>query len=216
MPMINKHANPQAVAEAFAKWFCTWVGSVPVEKSKLTVALSGGSTPKLLFRLWASEYRDRLDWNRVHFFWGDERCVPPEDPESNYGEAKRLFLDSIGIKAENVHRIRGESNPQSEAQRYSREICEHVELGDGNWPIFDLIILGMGNDGHTASIFPNQLALLTSEKICEVASHPVTGQQANYSDGARAEFSRLRRVPDCRSGQKGRFVSGVGTAKWIR
>ena len=174
---IKEYSDQQAVAEAFANWFSSWVGSFSSSKSKITISLSGGSTPKLLFELWADEYRDTLPWNRIHFFWGDERCVPPDNPESNYGEAKRLFLNNIQIRPENVHRIRGESDPQQEAQRYSDEIRAHVELDDDEWPVFDLIILGMGGDGHTASIFPDQMELLRSEKICEVATHPVTGQK---------------------------------------
>ena len=143
----------------------------------MTVALSGGSAPKLLFELWASQYSDTIDWNRIHFFWGDERCVAAEDSESNYGTAKRLWLDPVGIPDTNVHPVQGESDPPTERLRYEKEIKQYVSSNAEGLPEFDLILLGMGTDGHTASIFPHQNQFLKSTKICEVATHPQSGQQ---------------------------------------
>jgi 6-phosphogluconolactonase len=113
---------------------------------------------------------------RFHFWWVDERCVLPSNDESNYKWANELWLKPIGITASNIHRIVGEDIPGIEAIRYSEEMKNYIEM-ENEWPQFELILLGLGDDGHTASIFPNQMDLLTSDKWCEVASHPVSGQK---------------------------------------
>ncbi len=168
-------ADSASLAESFASDFASWVAAQ--SSDSITVALSGGSTPKRLFELWADQYAEEINWSRIQFFWGDERCVPPEDPESNYGVAKELFFDRIAIPSENVHRVRGESAPEQECSRYEREIQQIVRTDENGNPLFDLIILGMGDDGHTASIFPHQSEFLKSRRICEVATHPQSGQQ---------------------------------------
>ncbi len=163
--------NP-SVAAAFAKWLAQWLQG----KSNATIALSGGSTPKLLFQILSEQYADKIDWTTVQLFWGDERCVPPDDEESNFGMTRDLLLKKVDVPRSNIHRVHGEANPQDEALRYSEEIITWVPAGPSGLPQFDLIILGMGSDGHTASIFPHQMELLTSEKICAIAIHPETGQ----------------------------------------
>lgn len=168
-------ADPIALAAAFAADFAAWVEAQ--KQSKITVALSGGSTPKLLFELWAKDYADKIEWSRLHFFWGDERCVPPTDRDSNYGVAKELFFDKIVIPPANVHRVLGESDPDQECSRYESEIAEQVECDGISIPQFDMVILGMGDDGHTASIFPHQSQFLNSGRVCEVATHPESGQK---------------------------------------
>lgn len=174
---IKTYSDNPAVAAAFAADFCDWVSSQPAEKETLTVALSGGSTPKLLFEELAANYSEKIDWKRIHFFWGDERCVPADDAESNYGVAKSLLLNKIEIPAPNVHRVRGEAPPADERVRYEQEIIGFVKKNEHGVPAFDLILLGMGGDGHTASIFPHQIELLDSPNVCEVATHPDSGQQ---------------------------------------
>jgi 6-phosphogluconolactonase len=146
------------------------------ENKTFTVALSGGTTPKMLFQHLAKNHNEATEWNHIHFFWGDERMVPAESKESNFGVAKELFFDRIVINEENIHPIRGDNDPENEAARYSCEIVSYVHE-DGALPSFDLIILGVGEDGHTGSIFPNQLDLMYSDRVCETAEHPVTGQQ---------------------------------------
>ena len=121
-------ADNPAVAASFAEDFGQWVEAQPADKAKLTVALSGGSTPKLLFQELAKKFANQIDWSRVHFFWGDERCVPPDDSESNYGMTKALLLDHINIPAENIHRVLGESDPSDARVRCEQEIRDHVEL----------------------------------------------------------------------------------------
>lgn len=152
------------------------------------IALSGGKTPNLLFTALADKYAVSSVWKDVHFWWVDERMVPPYDPESNYGTAQELLFSRINIPKENVHRIKGENHPHEEALSYSQQIRDSLPVSDG-WPVFDLILLGIGDDGHTASIFPDQLHLLQSDQICEVAIHPqskqkritLTGQTMNAS-----------------------------------
>lgn len=143
---------------------------------QINIALSGGSTPKLLFSVLENKYGKELPWEQVHFFWGDERCVPPHDPESNFGMTSSILLSKISIPHANIHRIIGEDDPEKEAVRYSGEILKFTRRKHG-LPVFEIIILGLGDDGHTASIFPGNTELLTTEKICSVASHPLTGQK---------------------------------------
>jgi len=164
--------TPYILAEKFAEELV----NVATDAGKTScIALSGGSTPELLYSILGSHYSNSVDWANVHFFWGDERCVPPDDPESNFGMTQRTLLKRIVIPDSNIHRILGENEPAGEAARYSREI-EDFTVGRDGLPVFDLVILGLGEDGHTASIFPSNSELLDSESICEVASHPVTFQ----------------------------------------
>ncbi len=168
-------ADPASVAVAFATDFAAWVETQ--KQSKITVALSGGSTPKILFELWARDFADKVDWSRIHFYWGDERCVPADDSDSNYGVAKALFLDKVSIPASNVHHVFGATDPNEERVRYENEIKNEIASDGNSIPRFDLVILGMGADGHTASIFPHESQFLESEKIIEVATHPQSGQK---------------------------------------
>ncbi len=164
--------NKNEVAKAFADF----IVQLTKHRTKVHIALSGGSTPKVLFDLLASNYRTQINWKVIHFWWGDERCVPPDSSDSNYNMTHQHLLQHIDISESQVHRVLGEADPQQEAQRYGdhmhRELSKIHEV-----PVFDLIILGMGSDGHTASIFPHQMDLLREENICAVATHPESGQQ---------------------------------------
>ena len=173
MPVqLHLSLDPSAVAEDFSRFFFEALK----DKDHFTVALSGGSTPKLLFKLWAEQYATAIDWSKIRFFWGDERCVPPNHEESNYGMTKSLLFNHIDIPEENIHRVIGEADPEAEAARYADEIGDNTDSEDG-YPVFDLIILGMGGDGHTASIFPHEMELLEVERFCAVATHPESGQK---------------------------------------
>jgi 6-phosphogluconolactonase len=144
-------------------------------KRAVHVALSGGSTPTLWFEfLAASAFRDSIHWSHIHFWWGDERCVPPENPESNYGTASRLLFQKVNVEEENIHRIHGEEDPQVEKLRLSKELGKRLPIVNG-LPQFDWIILGVGEDGHTASLFPGQYSLNANETVVAVR-HPETGQ----------------------------------------
>jgi len=160
----------------FAEHLISLINKNAKEGIKFNIALSGGNTPKLLFKYLKNNYLKNINWSLVHFYWGDERCVSPESNESNYGHAFNLFLNSEEIPKKNIHRIFGESNPDEEANRYSKLILKNIPT-ENSLPQFDFIMLGLGTDGHTASIFPNQMELLDSNKICEVAAHPENGQK---------------------------------------
>lgn len=144
----------------------------------LLVALSGGHTPKAFFEVLASPpYGDSLPWDKVVFFWGDERCVPPDNDESNFKMTNLSLLSRVKIPAANIHRVLGENPPEEEAVRYAKEIKDNVPSDGNGFPVFDWIFLGMGEDGHTASLFPGAPTLKEKEKICVVAIHPQTGQK---------------------------------------
>ncbi|MBE2898750.1 6-phosphogluconolactonase [Pasteurellaceae bacterium TAE3-ERU1] len=165
-----KFENAQSAVEKIAQELQAY----SQEGRVVNISLSGGSTPKLLFKTLASDYRDSINWANLHFWWGDERCVAPDDEESNYGEVKRLLLDSIIIPAGNIHRIHGEDDPELEAKRFAQEMQEKVPSANG-MPQFDWIILGMGTDGHTASLFPLQVDFDTQE-LAIVAKQPQSQQ----------------------------------------
>ncbi|MCB9258314.1 MAG: 6-phosphogluconolactonase [Ignavibacteriales bacterium] len=166
----------EETVKQFAENLILLIKKSAVENRKFNIALSGGNTPKILFKFLKQNYLQNVDWKNVHFYWGDERCVPAESDESNYGHAFNLFLNSEKIPKENIHRIMGEANAKEEAERYSKLIQNNLK-SENNFPQFDFIMLGLGEDGHTASIFPNQMELLTSAKICDVAEHPISGQK---------------------------------------
>ncbi|NOX67386.1 MAG: 6-phosphogluconolactonase [Chlorobi bacterium] len=146
------------------------------ENKYYSIALSGGKTPIKIFDYLSENFRDKIKWNKIKFFWGDERCVSPTDPESNFKLAKDHLFDQIDVNTTNIFRIRGELDPGNEAKEYSKILEINLPLKNG-YPKFDFILLGLGEDGHTASIFPNQIELFNSTNYCEVAEHPVTGQK---------------------------------------
>ncbi len=156
----------RAAAEAFVR--CA-AESIQVS-ARFAVALSGGSTPASLYALLATDaYARRVDWSRVHLFWGDERCVPPDDPASNYRFARERLLDHVPVPAANLHRIRGEDHPAAAAAVYERELRQAFATPDGPprsapGSRFDLVLLGMGDNGHTASLFPGMAAVHERER----------------------------------------------------
>ena len=173
---MSKKVNVYDSQGAVAKEFADFLVAFAKERQQCTVALSGGSTPKALFQLLATDtYREEVPWENIHFFWGDERCVAPDHSESNFKMTKDFLFDEVPVPEGNIHRILGENEPAEEAVRYGQEINE-VCADRNNLPQFDLVILGMGDDGHTASIFPHQMELLKDENICAVAEHPESGQ----------------------------------------
>lgn len=142
---------------------------------RFDIVLSGGKSPVKLYKRLAEKYAAKIPWERIHFWWGDERCVPPDNENSNFKMANDVLLSRVPVPQTNIHRIRGERNPEEEALRYSEEIRKNLNFRGEN-PVFDLVLLGLGEDGHTASIFPDQLELFEEEKTCAVSRHPITGQ----------------------------------------
>lgn len=163
-----------------AAMFCEFFAGIVNERIErigfATVALSGGRTPDRIFELLSADYGDKINWPKVLVFWADERCVPPEDAESNYGRAKKLLLDNVGLDPSNIFRVRGENNPESEAERYESVIESNLRILNGI-PSFDLILLGVGEDGHTASIFPGNEDLFNTDRSVAVTAHPATGRR---------------------------------------
>lgn len=175
-PIIFIFKDSGNLARDLARRICSLVGETREPGRKFNLALSGGSTPRKLFQELAKTCLDPGTWDDVRFFWVDERCVPPDHPESNYRMAHDIFLGNLPQTENTVFRMRGEDNPAEEAERYGQLILEMVPEEEGI-PEFDLILLGMGGDGHTASIFPGQTELLWTDRLCDVAVHPESGQK---------------------------------------
>ena len=148
-------AGARALYHEAAAFIVQRIQESAAARGTATLLLSGGSTPRAVYELLSSDsWQERVVWKNVHLFWGDERCVPPTHAESNYGMTYEVLLKKISIPAENVHRIRGERSPQEAARIYDEEITHHFHLTDDAMPRFDLTLLGLGEDGHTASLFP--------------------------------------------------------------
>lgn len=144
---------------------------------RFALALSGGTTPKLLYQhLAGPEFISEMPWHCLELFWGDERCVPPDASDSNFRMANEVMLSQVPVSAQQIHRIQGENAPEAESARYASEIRKVVPGQRGSLPRFDWVLLGMGDDGHTASLFPEQ-ELQAENDLCGVATHPTSGQQ---------------------------------------
>ncbi|MEE9155364.1 MAG: 6-phosphogluconolactonase [Gemmatimonadota bacterium] len=166
-PELRIFEDVEELARAAAEEFQGRASSKRGGDDRFTVALSGGSTPRRLHGLLASEpYRDRIPWKRVHLFWGDKRAVPPDHPDSNFGAARKTLLTEVPIPTGNVHRIKAElSDAAAAAEDYERELRRFFDLSEDEFPRFDLILLGMGADGHTASLFPRSKALEETRRL---------------------------------------------------
>ena len=169
---VDIFPSPYELAMEIAGKMAQMIRSSASKNNVFTVALSGGSTPELLFNLLSDNYAESVPWKYVHIFWGDERCVPPDNSESNFGMTKRTLLRRILLPSTNIHRIKGENDPDVEVERYSQEISAFTRTR-GGYPLFDLVLLGLGEDGHTASIFPGNLGLFDSDRLCDAVYHPV-------------------------------------------
>lgn len=160
----HTYSSAEAAAEACSRHLLPVLEAALGGKSNATIAISGGTTPKLLFQHLA---KARFDWSRVHLFWVDERAVPPTDAESNYRLADEHFIRPAHFPHRNVHRIHGELRPDKAAQQYTHDIAAFFGLQDGELPHFDVIHLGMGADAHTASLFPGDPLIDDREHIAE-------------------------------------------------
>lgn len=163
---IRKLTTPQELFSAAAEEVVRAAEESVAARGRFTIALSGGSTPKGLFNLLATNARSVLPWDRMFFFWGDERHVPPTDPDSNYRMAEEAMLSKIPVAAGNVFRVPAE-NPDAAAaaEAYEQTLRKFFHLEPGQLPRFDLILLGMGPDGHTASLFPGTAALQEKSRL---------------------------------------------------
>jgi 6-phosphogluconolactonase len=147
--------------------FVDLAASAVAERGRFMVALSGGSTPKALFELLATEeWRSRVEWEHVHLFWGDERFVPRDHQDSNFRMANEALISHVDIPKSNVHRVPTESGePDEVAEIYEQTLRDVFGLGAGETPVFDLVHLGLGDDGHTASMFPGTNAMHETERL---------------------------------------------------
>lgn len=161
--------DPAGVAREGARRFATAVTNAISARGRATIALSGGSTPARLYDALAvpdDTTRLPVDWTRVHLYFGDERCVPPDHADSNYRMAREHLLERIPVPSAGVHRIEAERDPDDAAARYEARLSEGLAPGPGAFPRFDLVLLGLGPDGHTASLFPGTAALGERTRSC--------------------------------------------------
>jgi 6-phosphogluconolactonase len=159
-PQISVWPDSAALTEAAALRVVQLAQQAIAERGQFVWALSGGATPRPLYELLGSKrFASALDWSRVLFFWSDERCVAPDHPDSNYRCARASLLDALAIADSQVHRVRGEDEPSAAAAAYERELRAQVQATGS----LDLVLLGMGGDGHVASLFPGSSALQEAE-----------------------------------------------------
>lgn len=152
-PDIRIFKNLDDLSRAAAQILVDEASQSMESRGRFLVALNGGGTPVRLFQLLAGEFSDQVDWLKMHVFWGDERAVPPDDPGSSYRQASELLLSHVPLPESNIHRVRGELGPEHAAQDYVLTLQQYASR-PLRWPAFDLVFLGMGEDGHTASLFP--------------------------------------------------------------
>jgi 6-phosphogluconolactonase len=168
-PDIRIYPDLSALEDAVAQHFLLATTQAVQQRNQALIALSGGSTPLGLFHLLGGDsYRTTLPWQQMHFFWVDERCVPPQNEQSNYGQFKKNVLDPLNIANKQIHAIDGTLSPEMAANQYQELLHSWAEPGQ-DLPRFDWVLLGMGNDGHTASLFPGQsLPLMLHQAVIPV------------------------------------------------
>jgi len=218
--MVRIYRGPEELALKAARRFARLADQYVVGCGRFTVALSGGSTPRSMFSLLAADpFLDTVPWASIYFFWGDERCVPPDHQDSNYRMASETLLSKVPAKPENIFRIPAEmEDPERAAQEYAATLTRFFLAGPGatrtgtaplsNVPRFDLILLGMGPDGHTASLFPHTTALQAGEKI--VVANYVEKFKANRITMTAATINNARNVTFVAAGKdKAEALAGV-------
>jgi 6-phosphogluconolactonase len=159
MPRVDVFDDAGALLDAAADAVTATAAASIQARGRMTLALAGGATPRGLYERLAGPWRDRIDWPRVHVFWGDERCVPPTHADSNYRLAWESLLQHVPVPAAQIHRIAGEIEPAAAARQYGATLAAEFDASAGTPPVFDLILLGLGADGHTASLFPGHAAV---------------------------------------------------------
>lgn len=203
---VRVYRDPEELALKAARHFARLADQYVLGSGHFTVALSGGSTPRLMLENLAAEpFLDTVPWSSIYFFWGDERCVAPDDPESNYRMAREALLSKVPVPEENIFRIPAEmGDPEGAADDYSVRLAQFFIAGRGenrsgtaplgSLPRFDLVFLGMGADGHTASLFPGTRALAAGERIAfanyveKLDAHRVTLTAATINNARNVTF----------------------------
>jgi 6-phosphogluconolactonase len=154
-----------ALNAAAVEEFCRCAAAAIAARGRFCVALAGGNTPRGVYALLAQDQKDRLPWEKIYVFFGDERSVPPDHPDSNYRMARESLLSKVPIPPQNVFRVLAELPPEAAADQYDRHLRGFFHLADNAWPVFDLILLGIGEEGHTASLFPGSAALAEKSRL---------------------------------------------------
>ena len=198
-PEIHIFNDLEDLSRAAADLFIEQAKRSIAERDRFLVVLNGGGTPTRLFQLLATDYREQVDWSKVHIFWGDERCVPPNDPGSNYGQALDLLLSHVAIPDSNLHRVKGELGPVEASKDYSLTLKEFASP-PLEWPRFDLVYLGLGEDGHTASLFPGS-PVHVSELTMAVTAH-YQDRPANRVTLTPIVFNSARMIVFMATGEK--------------
>ncbi|PWB70094.1 MAG: 6-phosphogluconolactonase [Anaerolineales bacterium] len=169
-PKLRIFNNLEDLSHHAARIFVEQAAQSIGARGRFLVALNGGSTPNRLFQLLASDHREKIDWSKTHVFWGDERCVPPDDPGSSYGQAYTAFLSQVPILDSNIHRVKAELTPAEASIDYVNTLRGFTSP-PLDVPRFDLVYLGMGEDGHTASLFPGSPVDVTESVIAVTAQY---------------------------------------------
>ena len=204
-PQLEVFPDTQSLAEAAARHFVDQAHKNISTHGQFNVALSGGTTPRVMHSILAAAFRDEVDWSKVCFFWGDERSVPPDHPGSNYHMAYETLLKPLSIDSQQIHRIQAELSPEEAAHKYEQAIRHH--LHDKSTRL-DLIFLGMGDDGHTASLFPgtnaldenenwvvtNQIEKLNTWRITLTAPFINAAKQVTFLVAGESKASALKKV----------------------
>ena len=167
---IKYYVEPDAgvLARRAAQYFVEMAGEAVAAYGRARIAISGGSTPKATFQLLADPaqpWRNRMPWDRLDLYWVDERAVPPDHADSNYRMTREALLDHVPLRPDQIHRMEGELEPEAAAARYESELRSSFRLEGAESPRFDLVALGMGDDGHTASLFPHTQALHETSRL---------------------------------------------------
>lgn len=229
--MISVYPDPEALSRAAADLFAERAVRAVAGHGRCAVLLAGGETPRSTYELLAEKrLRDQVPWGKLHFFWGDERCVSPDDPRSNARMVQRALLDRVPVPAGQVHPIPGDRDPREAADEYE-ELLRRFFAGAA--PRFDLVLLGLGDDGHTASLFPDSPALeerqrwtsvtrRAGEEIVRVTLTPPLINQADLvlflvagEDKAAVLHEVLENHPDPRSLPARMIMPEQGELRWL-
>ena len=204
MSSLIVYPDHDKFVEGAAEFIIQQARAAVAQRDQFTIALSGGGTPQPIYaRLANAGSRERIDWAKVHVFFSDERCVPPDDERSNYGMAREALLDQVPLPVANVHRVQGEIDPAQAAVNY--EVQVRSLFGPATFPAFDLICLGLGDNGHTASLFPGTAVLREQE-------HAVMAQYVEVVKMWRVTFT----VPLINAARQVVFlVEGAGKAEMV-
>jgi len=198
-PEISIFKDLEELSRAAANIFVEQASQSIAERNRFLVSLNGGSTPTRLFQLLATDSREKINWNKVHVFWGDERCVPPDDSGSSYGQARDILLSHVLFPDSNIHRIQGELGPAEASKDYALTL-KGFASPPLEWPRFDLIYLGMGEDGHTASLFPGS-PVDVAEPTMPVTAH-YQDRPANRVTLTPIVFNEARMIVFMATGEK--------------